>query len=114
MREETKMSERKQDAERYKAEHPRPMRVRKTAIVDALRWTGSNLRAVINFTGGRHESAKKWTWAEYEQIVRIDGLKIFTLEGPLRAEVDDVIMKGPEGECYPCKPGIFKRTYEEV
>jgi len=39
---------------------------------------------------------------------------IKTLEGTMTAEHGDYIIKGVEGEFYPCKPGIFAKTYEEV
>ena len=32
----------------------------------------------------------------------------------MRADVGDYIIKGINGEFYPCKPDIFKKTYEEV
>ena len=37
-----------------------------------------------------------------------------TLEGNMRAELGDFIIKGVEGEFYPRKPDIFAKTYEEV
>jgi hypothetical protein len=39
---------------------------------------------------------------------------INTLEGEMRADVYDWIIKGVKGECYPCKPDIFEATYEPV
>lgn len=39
---------------------------------------------------------------------------IETLEGEMRAEVGDYIIKGVKGEFYPCKPDIFEATYERV
>lgn len=39
---------------------------------------------------------------------------IFTLEGPLEASEGDYIIRGVAGEYYPCKPDIFKQTYEAV
>lgn len=39
---------------------------------------------------------------------------IQTLEGPHAALPGDYIIKGVEGEFYPCKPDIFAKTYEEV
>lgn len=41
-------------------------------------------------------------------------LYIKTLEGPLHASVGDYIIKGVNGELYPCKPDIFKQTYERA
>lgn len=39
-------------------------------------------------------------------------LKITTLEGIMTAQVGDYIIRGVHGELYPCKPDIFKETYE--
>jgi len=39
---------------------------------------------------------------------------INTLEGQMIAKKGDWIIKGINGEIYPCKPDIFKKTYEEV
>ncbi len=41
-------------------------------------------------------------------------LVIHTLEGDMRAQLGDYIIKGVQGEFYPCKPDIFEQTYEEV
>ena len=86
---------------------------KKPVVIEAVQWTGDNLRDIIDFTG-LHESAKKWTWEEYEKVVALQGLKIFTLEGPLNASPGDYIIKGVQGEFYPCKPDIFEATYEQV
>lgn len=37
---------------------------------------------------------------------------ISTLEGEMRADPGDWIIKGVKGEFYPCKPDIFAATYE--
>lgn len=41
-------------------------------------------------------------------------IKIETLEGTMKASVGDYIIKGVNGEFYPCKPDTFEKTYEEV
>jgi uncharacterized protein (UPF0303 family) len=41
-------------------------------------------------------------------------LFIETLEGTMRANPGDWIIKGVKGEMYPCKPDIFEQTYELV
>lgn len=43
---------------------------------------------------------------------RDEGITIETLEGTMRADPGDYIIKGVEGEIYPCKPSIFEKTYE--
>lgn len=40
--------------------------------------------------------------------------EIFTLEGTMRANVGDYIIRGVKGEFYPCKPDIFEATYELI
>lgn len=37
-----------------------------------------------------------------------------TLEGVLNVSHGDFIIKGVNGEIYPCKPDIFAKTYEPV
>lgn len=32
----------------------------------------------------------------------------------MNASIGDYIIKGVDGEFYPCKPDIFEKTYEEV
>lgn len=39
-------------------------------------------------------------------------LIIKTLEGDMEASLGDWIIKGVNGEFYPCKPDIFEKTYE--
>lgn len=39
---------------------------------------------------------------------------IQTLEGTMAASPGDYIIKGINGEFYPCKPDIFEKTYELV
>lgn len=88
---------------------------KKPVVIDAIQWTGDNLREVICFTDGppdvrsNHASMK---WEDYCDLVKSEGLKIFTLEGKMSASVGDWIIRGVEGEHYPCKPDIFAKTYE--
>ena len=93
-----------------------PMKFRKKPfVIDAIRWTGNNLREVITFTDGPPETRTThagMAWDYYVELVRRDGLKLFTLEGKMSAAVGDWIIKGVAGEHYPCKPEIFAATYE--
>lgn len=41
-------------------------------------------------------------------------LIIHTLEGTMHAQLGDYIIRGVQGEFYPCKPEIFAATYEVV
>lgn len=51
------------------------------------------------------------------KLFRLNGigqLLIQTLEGEMKADYGDFIIKGVNGEYYPCKPDIFEKTYEKV
>ena len=41
-------------------------------------------------------------------------LMIRTLEGDVRVSIGDWIIQGVEGEFYPCKDSIFRKTYDIV
>lgn len=41
-------------------------------------------------------------------------IAIDTLEGTMRVDYGDYIIKGVQGEFYPCKPDIFHETYENL
>lgn len=45
---------------------------------------------------------------------KYNGLPIPTLEGVMVARIGDYVIKGIQGEFYPCKPDIFIATYELV
>lgn len=40
--------------------------------------------------------------------------EIKTLEGIMRGGCGDYIIKGVQGEIYPCKPEIFEMTYDKI
>lgn len=80
---------------------------KKPVVVEAMqiKW-GSRFSDVLNFVGKNSD----------EVLSRNeDGtVNIKTLEGTMKADIDDYIIKGIQGEFYPCKPDIFAKTYERV
>ena len=80
---------------------------KKPVEVQALLWTGKNVGEVMQFAG---ESAHDM----YEMLDSNCSLIIHTLEGNMEASPGDYIIKGVNGEFYPCKPDIFEKTYDEV
>ena len=81
-----------------------PKRYRKRPVViEAVRWTGDNLDELFKL-----EDFK----LNYTYVNGVLG--VYSLEGIMWASVGDYIIKGIKGEFYPCKPDIFKETYEEV
>ena len=90
---------------------------KKPVVIQAIQWTGKNLREVIAFTDGPPDTRTThaaMAWDDYCGLVDREGLKIFTLEGKMSAAIGDWIIKGVKGEFYPCKPDIFAATYEAV
>lgn len=95
-----------------------PMKFRKKPVViDAIQWTGSNLYEVMAFMDNAPDLRSQYAvmgWDRYTHLVAKDGLKIHTLEGALTASIGDWVIKGVAGEYYPCKPDIFRTSYEPV
>ncbi len=74
---------------------------KKPVVIEAVQWTGENVKEVMDFM--------RWRNAEHDKI---RGLTIRTLEGTHHASPGDWIIQGVQGEFYPCKPDIFAATYE--
>ena len=70
------------------------------------------------FSGTLENAEQIIQWSNKEVSMPEDGildrLVIKTLEGEMTASVGDYIIRGVNGEFYPCKPDIFSKTYEEV
>ena len=79
---------------------------KKPLVIQACQITLDNLEELELWCGGSIRGIKL-PREEWE-------LEIHTLEGNISAVVGDWIIKGIEGEFYPCKAGIFETTYEEV
>ena len=59
-----------------------------------------------------HPNPEQIPGVTYDRRNRIALIK--TLEGTMRADLGDWIIRGVKGELYPCKPDIFAATYEPV
>ena len=76
---------------------------KKPIIIEAIQWTGRNIEEMFNFA---HD---KISYSEKYETFFID-----TLEGSMKANIGDFIIKGINNEFYPCKPDIFNKTYELI
>ena len=76
---------------------------KKPVVVEAVQWTGENHAEMCEFID-----------PEVFEIIPREGLVIHTLEGDHHASPGDYIIKGVNGEFYPCKPDIFAKTYESA
>lgn len=74
----------------------------KPCTIEAVQWNGDNLIEVVDFGQGAI------LWDDK------DGVHIETLEGRMKANVNDFIIKGLKGEFYPCKPDVFNQKYDRV
>ena len=72
---------------------------KKPVVIDAWKWEGK-LSLDFSIPGAR--------------MTMDDALVIKTLEGHMRCEIGDWVIRGVKGEFYPCKPDIFEATYERV
>lgn len=80
---------------------------KKPVVIEAIQFTGDNVDDIYEFV-----DTKKMTHViGFDR--RID-IIIFTLEGRMQAGVSDWIIKGVNGEFYPCKNDIFIKTYDAV
>ena len=102
---------------------------KKPVIIEAVQWKGEdsiqNIKEMQLFLGGKeleftfennynveddNYKMSLYKGSEYEGC----SLTIKTLEGNMSASPGDYIIKGVNGEFYPCKPDIFEQTYELV
>lgn len=83
---------------------------KKPVILEAIQWTGDNTDEVLKFGQGKI----KYQIVEHQGKVLSENLYIETLEGKLKVNKGDYIIKGIKGEFYPCKPDVFEKIYEEI
>ena len=74
---------------------------KKPVTIEARQFCSVNGSDVAQWCGGHHDDV-------------LHRLIIPTLEGDMIAQSGDWIIKGVQGEFYPCKPDIFEATYEPV
>ncbi len=77
---------------------------KKPLVIEAIQWTGDNFQDVMLFAAG----------ASIAHDFVDDVITIPTLEGQMEASKGDWIIKGIVGEFYPCKPNVFRDSYDLV
>lgn len=80
---------------------------KKPVIIEATNFTRSTWDIVVEFTNGKAKDLLIEKHPYGKAYCRIE-----TLEGEMLAIEGDWIIKGVQGEFYPCKPDIFVQTYE--
>ena len=84
---------------------------KKPVVIDAVQLTMTNHQAISSIIAAAGYNVRHATKPPKRAIT---GIVIETLEGDMTADFGDWIIKGVQGEFYPCKPEIFEKTYEKV
>ena len=79
---------------------------KKPVVIEFIKYNGANPEKAKAFVG--HSLLIQ------QEHYASDRLELFikTLEGEMKVNEGDYIIKGVNGEFYPCKPDIFEKTYE--
>ena len=80
--------------------------VKKPVVIEAIQYDGANITEIETFVRGKLPTIM--TSDLGAQLV------ISTLEGDMKVTKGDYVIKGIKGEFYPCKPDIFKSTYNVI
>lgn len=78
---------------------------KRPVVIDAIQYKREqNISAIQDFV---NDGSLQYNPQDNEYYIR-------TLEGDLKLTRNDWIIKGVNGEFYPCKPDIFEKTYEPI
>lgn len=84
---------------------------KKPVVVEAIQFkSGMYSEPLVKFFGDTEQEIS-FSHGHGDDVF---ALEIKTLEGDLMVSHGDWIIKGVNGEFYPCKPDIFEMTYEAV
>ena len=96
---------------------------KKPVVIEAVQWTGDNeeeikrfapVAAVFKYIMSNDKSTSLCMEKPQSGYIEATTLEINTLEGVMQASLGDYIIRGVNGEYYPCKPDIFEKTYEKT
>lgn len=74
---------------------------KKPVVIEAIQYMGDNSQQIYDFCAG----GVNFTFR---------GMSIQTLEGHMLISPGDYVIKGVAGEFYPCKPDVFKASYDII
>ena len=81
---------------------------KKPVVIEAIQYQFYNKDEIDKFVGAQFgEYTREISYNTFDTYLIIP-----TLEGNMEASIGDYIIKGVNGEFYPCKPDIFEKTYE--
>lgn len=89
---------------------------KKPVIIEFIQYNGNSNKDEICKWVGKDLKTEVISDSAYEAGMGAPFFSIFipTLEGEMRADPYDYIIKGANGEFYPCKPDIFEKTYDVI
>lgn len=85
---------------------------KKPVVIDAV-----NVQQILWDAGNHWAALPQWVKDAYEAgdiIFLAEVVHIKTLEGTMVGHKSDMLIRGVQGEIYPCKREIFAETYEYV
>lgn len=77
---------------------------KKPVVIEAVQYKGNATEIMVFMKAKGFQKSL----SEDQELI------IPTLEGGLKAQIGDWIIKGIKGEFYPCKSEVFEATYEKV
>jgi len=84
--------------------------IKKPIIIEAIQFNIDNTEYIKTWLRNNYVS---YSEGFRDETVLVE-IIINTLEGNMKASYGDYIIKGINGEFYPCKADIFKKTYDLV
>lgn len=85
--------------------------MRRPVIVDAIRVPNKILQSKEYFRWSQHQP--EW-YHGYDIWLREEGLVLPTIDGDMLCRWGDWIIRGQDGELYPCKNEIFNKIYMRI
>lgn len=86
---------------------------KKPVVIEAVQFNGEMTPELKSFLGNAQYTVN-FLSAGLTSSAVVHVLEINTLEGTMRANSGDYIIRGVNDEYYPCRPDIFEKTYEKV
>ena len=77
--------------------------IKKPIPIEAIQWDGNNREEILDFMSNNCP-----IFSYNDEII------INTLEGKMKAPIGSYIIKGVDGEFYPCRKEIFESSYSRV
>ena len=87
---------------------------KKPVVIEAMQVTKEAMHEALleEWSEGAVQVGRLTTFPNSTEVTGY--VNIETLEGTMRGELGDWIIRGVQGEFYPIKPDIFEATYERV